>query len=196
MSGERRLRQKRIGLVPALLLACLLLAVVDFILFAQRAARADHAPEITADAIVALTGGSGLRIAAGVDLVSEGRGARLLISGVHPDVTVEDLIALAGGSADVWACCVDVGYVAETTLGNADETAACAYERGYESLIIVTSDYHMPRSLIVLEKAMPDIALKPWPVRTVNDPARIWADPDSFRGVLLEWAKWRVTTFA
>ena len=39
-------------------------------------------------------------------------------------------------------------------------------------------------------------AMKPWPVRTVNDPARIWADPDSFRGVLLEWAKWRVTTFA
>jgi|TARA_R110001583_G_scaffold195180_2_gene370241 uncharacterized SAM-binding protein YcdF (DUF218 family) len=181
--------------VPAIVLAALLLAAVDFVLFANRAAGADHSPDVNADAIVALTGGSGLRIAAGVELATEGRGRRLLISGVNPDVPVEDLIALAGGSEEVWACCVDIGYVAETTRGNADETAVWAYEQGYKSLIIVTSDYHMPRSLIVLETAMPDIELIAWPVRTVNDPASIWTDPDSFRGVVLEWAKWRVTTF-
>ena len=118
----------------------------------------------------------------------------MLISGVNPDVPKADLIALAGGPEDVWDCCVDIGYVAETTRGNADETAAWAYERGYKSLIIVTSDYHMPRSLIVLKKAMPDLELVAWPVRTVNDPARIWSDPSSFRGVFLEWSKWRVTT--
>ena len=195
MSGERRLRKRRFGVVPAIVLAALLLAAVDFVLFANRAAGADHSPDVNADAIVALTGGSGLRIAAGVELVTEGRGQRLLISGVNPDVPVEDLIALAGGSEEVWACCVDIGYVAETTRGNADETAVWAYEQGYKSLIIVTSDYHMPRSLIVLETAMPDIELIAWPVRTVNDPASIWSDPDSFRGVVLEWAKWRVTTF-
>lgn len=194
MSGERRLRKRRIGVVPALLLAGLVLAVGDFILFANRVAGVDHSPDVTADAIVALTGGSGLRIAAGIDLVADGRGSRMLISGVNPDVPKADLIALAGGSKDVWDCCVDIGYLAETTLGNADETAAWAYERGYKSLIIVTSDYHMPRSLIVLKKAMPDLELVAWPVRTVNDPARIWSDPSSFRGVFLEWAKWRVTT--
>ncbi len=59
----------------------------------------------------------------GVKLVSEGRGGHLLISGVHPDVTMDDLIALAGGDPDVWACCVTIGHAAETTLGNADETA-------------------------------------------------------------------------
>ena len=137
MSGERRLRKRRFGVVPAIVLAALLLAAVDFVLFANRAAGADHSPDVN----------------------------------------------------------VDIGYVAETTRGNADETAAWAYEQGYKSLIIVTSDYHMPRSLIVLETAMPDIELIAWPVRTVNDPASIWTDPDSFRGVVLEWAKWRVTTF-
>ena len=195
MSGEKRLKKRRIGVVPAIGVAVLLLAALDFVLFANRAAKADHSPEVTGDAIVALTGGSGLRIAAGVELVMQGRGARLLISGVNPDVPVEDLITLAGGAAGVWACCVDIGYVAESTRGNAEETAAWAYERGYKRLIIVTSDYHMPRSLIVLKKSMPDIELVAWPVRTVNDPASIWSDPDSFRGVFLEWAKWRVTTF-
>ena len=103
MSGEKRLKKRRIGVVPAIGVAVLLLAALDFVLFANRAAKADHSPEVTGDAIVALTGGSGLRIAAGVELVMQGRGARLLISGVNPDVPVEDLITLAGGAADVWA---------------------------------------------------------------------------------------------
>jgi len=167
---------------------------IDFALFAQRAANMKPDPGTTGDAIVALTGGSGLRIAAGVDLVAKGKGGHLLISGVHPDVTLDDLIALAGGSPDVWVCCVTIGYAAETTLGNADETAAWAYENGYHDLIVVTSDYHMARSLIVLQDAMPDIVLKPWPVRTVIDPAHILTDPKSLKGVFLEWAKWRVTT--
>ncbi|KCZ50948.1 hypothetical protein HY29_06250 [Hyphomonas beringensis] len=177
-----------------MVLAALCVAAVDFILFANRVASATHDEGARADGIVALTGGSGIRIAAGVELVAEGRGQRLLISGVNPDVTRQELINLAGGSEEVWACCVDIGYMAESTKGNAEETAAWAYERDYERLIIVTSDYHMPRSLIVLQKTMPDMELIPWPVRTVNDPSSIWTDPNSFRGVLTEWLKWRVTT--
>ncbi len=170
------------------------LLVIDFLLFARRAATMEADPAIRGDAIVALTGGSGLRIAEGVQLVSEGRGGHLLISGVHPDVTMNDLMALAGGDPDVWACCVTIGHAAETTLGNADETAAWAYENGYQDLILVTSDYHMARSLLVLQDAMPDIALEPWPVRTVVDPSRLLTDYKSLKGVFLEWAKWRVTT--
>ena len=182
------------GLLPVVALALMVLVGVDFFLFAERAANARPDVNARADAIVALTGGSGFRIAAGVELVATGRGERLLVSGVHPDVGAAALQDLAGGPAETWACCVDVGHVAETTLGNADEAAAWAYERGYDSLILVTSDYHMPRSLLVLQAAMPDIQLVPWPVRTVNDPAAVWSDGKSFRGVFVEWMKWRVTT--
>ena len=188
----RRRRKSRLGAILVLLILAALAG--DFLLFARRAAAMKPDPDLQGDAVVALTGGSGLRIAAGVQLVAEGRGKRLLISGVHPDVTMDDLIELAGGDPDVWACCVDIGHTAETTLGNGDETAAWAYENGYEELILVTSDYHMARSLLVLHAAMPDITLKPWPVRTVVDPARILSDPKSLKGVFLEWAKWRVTT--
>ncbi len=170
------------------------LLAIDFLLFAQRAATMKPDPAAKGDAIVALTGGSGLRIAEGVKLVSEGRAGHLLISGVHPDVTLDDLIDLAGGDREVWACCVTIGHAAETTLGNADETAAWAYENGYHDLIVVTSDYHMARSLLVLRDAMPDIVLEPWPVRTVIDPSHLFTDYRSLKGVFLEWAKWRVTT--
>ena len=192
MTRRPRRRSSRLGTLLALVVLGTLVA--DFLLFASRAAKLAPDPDAHADAIVALTGGSGLRIAAGVQLVSEGRGERLLISGVHPDVTLEDLIDLTGGAPDVWLCCVDIGHTAETTLGNADETAAWAYENGYDELILVTSDYHMARSLLVLQAAMPDVTLKPWPVRTVIDPDHILTDPKSLKGVFLEWAKWRVTT--
>lgn len=193
MSGPRpRRRRSRLGVLLALVILAALAG--DFLLFAQRAAGMKPDPDTKADAIVALTGGSGMRIAAGVQLVAEGRGKRLLISGVHPDVTLEDLIDLAGGDPEVWACCVDIGHTAETTLGNGDETAAWAYENDYDTLIVVTSDYHMARSLLVLQAAMPDVALKPWPVRTVIDPSHLLSDPKSLKGVFLEWAKWRVTT--
>ena len=192
--SKSRPRRRKSGLGALLALVIVSALAGDFLMFARRAAVMTPDPDLHADAIVALTGGGGMRIAAGVRLVAEGRGARLLISGVHPDVSIDDLIALAGGDPAVWACCVDTGRKAETTLGNAEETAAWAYENGYDELIVVTSDYHMARSLLVLKAAMPDIALKPWPVRTVIDPSRILSDPKSLKGVFLEWAKWRVTT--
>lgn len=176
-----------------MVLVLLAFVAFDFLMFARRASESVPATARPADAIVALTGGSGRRIAAGIELMSAGRGQRLLISGVNPDVDMDDLIALAGGSPETYACCVDIGYRAETTIGNAEETAAWAYERGYTHLIIVTSDYHMPRSLLLLQRAMPDITLQPYPVRTVVDPSAVLSDSRSFRGVLTEWAKWRVT---
>tara|TARA_R110000787_G_scaffold62152_6_gene140709 strand:- start:1286 stop:1876 length:591 start_codon:yes stop_codon:yes gene_type:complete len=193
VSADRSLSRRRPGIFPALIFLLLGLVAFDFFMFARRAA--DSVPAIArqADAIVALTGGSGLRIAAGVGLVTDGHGERLLISGVNPDVVMDDLVALAGGAPETYACCVDIGYRAETTIGNAEEAAVWAYERNYTQLIIVTSDYHMPRSLILLQRAMPDIELQPYPVRTVVDPSAILRDSKSFRGVLTEWAKWRVT---
>lgn len=191
---ERRRASRRPRLVPILFLLVASLAIYDFISFAGRAASTPRPVGVEADGVVALTGGSGLRIAAGVDLVSSGKGARLLVSGVHPDVTMSELADLAGGSMETYDCCVDIGYRAETTIGNADETAQWAAENGYDTLIIVTSDYHLPRSLLLLQAAMPDVELMPYPVRTTIDPSRIWREPKSFQGVLTEWAKWRVTT--
>ena len=190
---KRKPTSRSLGILPALFFVALAGIMFDFFAFANRAAESVPAVAHEADGVVALTGGSGMRIAAGVDLVTAGRGERLLISGVNPDVGMDDLITLAGGAPETYACCVDIGYRAETTIGNAEETAAWAYEHGYTRLIIVTSDYHMQRSLLLLPRAMPDLELQPYPVRTVVDPSAVLRDPKSFRGVLTEWAKWRVT---
>lgn len=182
------------GLKWRWLLAVLLVAaLLDFNGFRERAIRLEPGDVSEAEAVVVLTGGSGLRIAAAMDLLASGVGERLLISGVNPEVTVDEMAARAGGDPELYACCVDLGYQATTTLENADEVAAWASAHGYVRLVLVTSDYHMFRARLVLSEASEEIAFVPYPVTTRIDPARTYRDWRSFRGMVQEWLKWRVT---
>ncbi len=147
-----------------------------------------------AQGIVALTGGSNRRLQAAMALLQQGRGRRLLISGVYRKTTREqirqDARAVAG---PVYDCCVDLGFEAIDTLGNARETAQWARARGYSRLILVTADYHMPRALLELRGAMPRIELTPYPVATEDVDARLWwKSPQGLRLMIMEYSKYLV----
>lgn len=139
---------------------------------------------VRADAIVILTGDDG-RLAAGGQLLRDGAAPHLLISGVHPSVTNGDIRRHTGLSDAEFDCCVSLGRQATDTVGNAQETAAWVQSNGYQRLIIVTSDYHLPRSLLVMENAMPDAELIAYPVRTVPP----WRDAGVSRLWIEEYAK-------
>jgi uncharacterized SAM-binding protein YcdF (DUF218 family) len=125
----------------------------------------DPAPfDAPADGIVVLTGGSD-RLAVGLDLLKRGQAERLLISGVHESTAAADLSDNAVGTAELFDCCIDLGRAARDTRGNASEAAKWAADHSYKRLIIVTADYHMPRTLIEFRGAMPGIQLIPYPVR-------------------------------
>jgi len=114
-----------------------------------------------------------------VRLLQEEKGERLLISGVNRIVTDEELLREAlGVEPDLARCCIDLGRSAEDTLGNAAETAAWAREHRFSRIILVTDDYHMPRSLAELSIAMPEAEIYPYPVRTR------WTDPALWRSDL------------
>ncbi len=116
-----------------------------------------------ADAIVALTGGSD-RIADAVDLLANNRAKRLLISGVNLATSVDRLSKIAPQHRDFFACCIDIDYAARNTVGNAIETRRWVEERGIHSLIVVTSNYHMPRAMIELQRAMPNVKIIAHPI--------------------------------
>jgi uncharacterized SAM-binding protein YcdF (DUF218 family) len=159
-----------------------------FVVFAR--AVADYAPTATAraDAIVVLTGGE-LRLVAGARLLTEGRGSRLLISGVNRHTSRDDLMRISGLSDRLFGCCVDIDF-AEHTTGNADETRAWAAARRFSKLIIVTSSYHMPRSLAELGRVMPGVVLVPHPVVSNKFHARRWwRDAHTARVLLAEYIK-------
>ncbi len=160
----------------------LIVAVIAFIAgfwsFALNVREDAQAPP-QADAIVALTGGSLERLTTGVRLLEEHKGERLLISGVNRVVTDEELLDNAlGVDPELARCCIDLGRSAEDTLGNASETAAWAREHRYTNIILVTDDYHMPRSQAELELALPEAEIHPYPVRTR------WTDPKVWRSDL------------
>ena len=115
------------------------------------------------DAIVVLTGGS-MRLESGIDLMREGKGRELFVSGVNRRVDLDELLRVSGDAPHWLACCVAIGYRAENTEGNAQETARWMRRRGYRSLRLVTAWYHMPRSLLEFERAMPAIEIVPHPV--------------------------------
>ncbi len=144
-----------------------------FVLFAVSVTRDDAAGWDKADGIVVLTGGEN-RIESGAKLMSEGRAKRMLISGVNRKVSREEMQRLLGIDKQLFNCCVDLGYEALDTVGNADETRTWANSNGYTRLIIVTSRYHMPRSLAELALVMPGVKLLPYAVTPRRFPETAW----------------------
>jgi uncharacterized SAM-binding protein YcdF (DUF218 family) len=115
------------------------------------------------DAIVVLTGGS-LRLQSGIDLLREGKGRKLFVSGVNQQVDLEDLMRISGNMPDWALCCVVLGHRADNTFGNAQETAQWIRAQGFRSLRLVTAWYHMPRSLLEFDRALPEIDIIAHPV--------------------------------
>lgn len=175
------------------LLVALMIWTVGLMAFAARVDRstpaADPAP---ADGIVALTGAaSNQRIAAATRLLEAEKGKRMLISGVNREATREDIRGLSRAARRLYDCCVDLGFTAATTLGNAEETAEWARTNRYRSLIVVTADYHMPRALLELRAANPGIEFQAYPVATpVLDPANWWKSGGGARLMIVEYTKY------
>lgn len=144
-----------------------------FVLFANAAMREPEPQDLHADGIVVLTGGQ-TRIAEAARLLKDGRGERLLISGVNAKIGRPSLMRISGIDEQTFNCCVDLGYAALNTVGNAEETRRWAEAFGYDRLIVVTASYHMPRSLAELARVMPGIQLLPHAVAPDDLKHKVW----------------------
>jgi uncharacterized SAM-binding protein YcdF (DUF218 family) len=143
-----------------------------------------------ADGIVVLTGGAS-RVADAVELLAAGRGRRLLVTGVNPATSTGGLSRAVPLHDKIITCCVDLDHSAVNTVGNAVETRRWARQRGFRSLIVVTSNYHMPRALAELSHQLPDVTLIPFPVVTEKRRAEPWwSNAGSARLLFSEYLKY------
>jgi len=176
----------------AILMILILLWTAGLVTFAARIERSTPTEEPEpADAVVALTGNATARITAAVKLLEIGKGDRLLVSGVNPDVTRRELKDVSKATQRIYDCCVDLGFKAENTRGNAQETAAWSRLHGYDQLLVVTADYHMPRALLELRGAMPGAKLTGYPVKTAElDASSWWKTSNGARRMIVEYSKY------
>ena len=185
-------RRLRLGLTGLTVLA--LGYTIGFLWFLSEIPESNlAAPQPTADAIGGLTGGPE-RIDAAMDLLASGRGARLLVSGVHPEVTKEELSDLLSPDKALFDCCVDMDWRAEDTIGNAAETASWVEANGFQSLLVVTSAYHLPRALRELGHTMPAVDLRGHPV--FHDEVHLddwWRYSGTSRLLIAEYSKFLLT---
>jgi uncharacterized SAM-binding protein YcdF (DUF218 family) len=173
-------------LVVALIWLAGLLAFADRV---QRETPPDPLP--SADGIVALTGASDARIKEAMDLLQAGKGQRVLVSGVNQEVTREQLRKITNPPASLYDCCVDLGFDARSTKDNAHEITDWARNKSYRTLIVVTSDYHMPRSMLEIHGAMPEATLIPYPIETPTlDSQHWWRTTGGVSFMTLEYCKY------
>jgi uncharacterized SAM-binding protein YcdF (DUF218 family) len=176
-------------IIAGIALGTLALAL-GFVWFMDRVPAEDAAPDRKAEGIVVLTGGAA-RINDAIELLAAERGHRLLITGVNPTTHTAELARLTPQYRKLFDCCIDLDRSAMNTIGNAVETRRWTRARGFRSLLVVTSAYHMPRALAELAHELPDVTLIAFPVLTERQRANPWwTDAATARLVISEYLKY------
>ena len=161
-----------------------------FFWFVSRIASDEVTLETKADGIVALTGAAA-RIPDAIELLATERGKRLLITGVYRATSSREIAQITPLYSKYFTCCIDLDRSALNTFGNALETRRWAREHNFNSLIVVTSNWHMPRAMAELAHQLPDVTLIAYPViseKVKSEPW--WSNTDTARLLLAEYLKY------
>lgn len=172
-----------------LVMLAVFMLVIGFFIFTDGLQRSQPEPR-TADGIAVLTGGVA-RIDEAMKLLAQGKAKRLLITGVNRTTSTEELKQLASQGDQLFSCCVDIDKEARNTIDNATETSQWVAQHHYTSIIVVTSNYHMPRALAELGRVMPGVTLIPYAVVENNVHLDCWwTYPGTTRLLISEYLKY------
>lgn len=144
------------------------------------------------DAIVVLTGGSE-RLMTGLQLLNSHKAKKLFVSGVHQGLNLDHVLGTQPVDKELRTCCIVLGHAAESTMGNGDETLTWLAIEKFRSMRLVTSNYHMPRSLMIFRATMPDIQIIPHPISPESVKLEgWWMRPGTARLLVTEYNKYLV----
>jgi len=180
-------------LIAGLMAIGVLALAVGFLSFVSQIEQHPPARVEHAQGMIVLTGGAD-RVSDAIELFSRGYADRLLITGVNQAITKAEIARLNPRSRELIECCVDLGYAAVNTIGNAREARIWAEQSGIShSLIVVTSNYHMPRAMAELRHELPGYELRAYPVVTFRmRDASWWRSMSAARVLGTEYLKYIV----
>ena len=139
------MRKNRTIIVFLLIIASICVLNIYFFLQEIKKVEFNTATNINKiDGIVVLTGDQ-YRIAKGIELLKNYPDKKLLISGVNKNINAIDIMEKFPNNKNFFECCIDIGKDAKNTFENIIETFKWMKSNEFTSIIIVTSDYHVPR---------------------------------------------------
>ena len=150
---------------------------------------------------VVLTGAQG-RIMHGMIMLYEGRINKLFISGVDEDVPAQDLFTSAGGALGQqlykrFKSQITLGKDAKSTRGNAIEVRKfITKDPRDKKLIIITTNYHIPRGIHEFHRVFPNYTLIAEPVFSPQFPAEWWRNKNSVYLMISEYHKFGISYVA
>lgn len=182
---------RRFQPVSIILFAFLFAFLAGFVVFGEKVtSMTPPVMQDKADAIIVLTGGQS-RLEVAIDLLKAKHGKRLLISGVHPSTNEKMLQQATHTEAGLFDCCVDLDRSALNTAGNAEESERWIRSKAYRRVIIVTNNYHIPRSILEMSSRMKDVEFVPYPVVNSERGEQSWvSESDTLRVLLVEYVKY------
>ena len=175
LSRKKPGRRRGLARLSLMIVTILFLAwSIGFYRFANMIPEQSPPTGSVTDAIVVLTGGVG-RVQEGLTLLEAGAAKKLFVSGVYRGVDVQALLRVAQRAPGDLDCCIILGYAADSTRGNAAETAAWVQSENLRSIRLVTASYHMPRSLLEFRRTLPaSVDILPHPVFPEQFRSRGW----------------------
>lgn len=135
------------------------------------------------DVIVCLTGGKG-RLRTASELFQKNYGHLLYISGIDPQVSQSEIIRELGFLDSNKSLNLILENKATNTIENAEEVAKYISEKKLNSILLVTSVYHVRRSYFIFRRILPkDVHIEmTWYESEPFDEADWWKNP---RGILV-----------
>jgi uncharacterized SAM-binding protein YcdF (DUF218 family) len=147
------LNQFKDNIAHIILTLFLILILSHFIFFLSlvKNFKSNYSTITSIDSIVVLTGDK-FRISKGMEILSNGIGEKLLLSGVNKNIELINIKNEFPKYNNFFDCCVDIDNISSNTFENSRETFLWLEKNKYNSLLIVSSDYHMPRVKLEFER--------------------------------------------
>ena len=176
-------------------LVIVLFLVAIFVLLASQAARflVVDEPE-KSDAIVVLAGETNVRPARALDLLRQGMAPHVFLDAETRDVIYNQrLVEIAQkyvndlAEANRVSVCPITGY---STIAEADDASRCLQPLGPHRVLIVTSEYHTRRALMIFRHRLPQYKFS---AAAARNPAQFgeawWTTREWAKVTFDEWAK-------
>lgn len=170
-----------------ILFICVVFWFAGFIAFNYRINNYKHDTNTKTDAIIALTGGKN-RIGEAVNLLNKGLADKMFISGVQKDISLKEISKQQALKIETKRE-IEIGNQSTNTVENAIETNDWIKKNHIKSIRLVTSNYHIPRSMEEFKARNPKLLIIPHPVYSESVSKKWWKNEGSFYLIASEYTK-------